>query len=116
MSYDIRLLLQVFDFGNLEWLNIKLKPNADKLDDSDSQEALSPISGHNMVRTHSQSSYIFALVCFHILLSCMLKMVCTFQKILRQFFYFWQIKWGNKLLLLGGLSKKLSNEVIGSLR
>ncbi|XP_030489381.2 acyl-CoA-binding domain-containing protein 4 [Cannabis sativa] len=62
--------VQVFDFGNLKWSNIKLKPNVDKLEDSESQEALSPISGHNM------------------------------------------IKWGNKLLLLGGLSKNFSDEVI----
>lgn len=62
--------VQVFDFGKLEWSAIKLKPNADKIGESDSQEVLLPISGHNM------------------------------------------IKWGNKLLLLGGHSKKLSSDVI----
>ncbi|PON43636.1 BTB-kelch protein [Parasponia andersonii] len=62
--------VQVFDFGTLEWSNIKLNPNADKLEDSASQEVLSPISGHNM------------------------------------------IKWGKKILLLGGQSKKLSDKVV----
>ncbi|EXB39449.1 Acyl-CoA-binding domain-containing protein 4 [Morus notabilis] len=62
--------VQVFDFENLEWSTIKLKPNAVKLEESDSQDVLSPISSHNM------------------------------------------IKWENKLLLLGGHSKKLSGEVI----
>ncbi|XP_015876662.2 acyl-CoA-binding domain-containing protein 6 [Ziziphus jujuba] len=62
--------VQVLDLRNLVWSDIKLKPNADKLEENNSQEVLSPICSHNMVR------------------------------------------WGNKLLLLGGLSKKLSNEII----
>ncbi|KAL5569474.1 hypothetical protein UlMin_026049 [Ulmus minor] len=61
--------VQVFDFRKLEWSNVKLKPNSDKLEESESLEVLSPISGHNM------------------------------------------IKRGNKLLLLGGLSKKLADEI-----
>ncbi|VVA26883.1 PREDICTED: acyl-CoA-binding [Prunus dulcis] len=62
--------VQVFDFRNLLWSNIKLKPNSDKFEDSGLQEVLPAISAHNMV------------------------------------------KWGNKILLLGGNSKKLSDKII----
>ncbi|PQM41902.1 acyl-CoA-binding domain-containing protein 4 isoform X1 [Prunus yedoensis var. nudiflora] len=62
--------VQVFDFRNLLWSNIKLKPNSDKFEDSDLQEVLPAISAHNVV------------------------------------------KWGNKILLLGGNSKKLSDKII----
>ncbi|CAL2240135.1 unnamed protein product [Prunus armeniaca] len=62
--------VQVFDFRNLLWSNIKLKPNSDKFEDGGLQEVLPAISAHNMV------------------------------------------KWGNKILLLGGNSKKLSDKII----
>ncbi|KAM1157410.1 hypothetical protein TB2_027592 [Malus domestica] len=62
--------VQVFDFRNLLWSNIKLKPNLDKFEDSGLQEVLPGISAHNMVR------------------------------------------WGNKLLLLSGNSKKSSDRII----
>lgn len=62
--------VQVFDFRNLLWSNIKLNANSDKFENSGVQEVVPPTSSHNLV------------------------------------------KWGNKLLLLGGNSKKLSDKVI----
>lgn len=63
MSYYILLSLQVFDFENLEWSTIKLKPNDVKLEESDVQEVLSPISGHNMVCIHLMRRPVFVHVC-----------------------------------------------------
>ncbi|KAH7547823.1 hypothetical protein ACOSQ2_033288 [Xanthoceras sorbifolium] len=64
--------VQVFDLRSLAWSNLKLKTelNADKAEDSGSQEVLPPTSDHSM------------------------------------------IKWGNKLFLLGGHSKKSSDSMI----
>lgn len=51
-SYVIYPSMQVFDLRSLAWSSLKLKPevNADKAEDSGSQEILPPTSDHRMVR------------------------------------------------------------------
>lgn len=55
--------MQVFDFRNLLWSNIKLKPNSDKFEDSGLQEVLPAISAHNMVKIHVHN-YLLRLCVF----------------------------------------------------
>ena len=49
-SFGKGIILQVFDLKSLVWSNLKLKPNADKFEETGSLDILPAISGHNVVR------------------------------------------------------------------
>lgn len=114
------LSLQVFDLRSLAWSNLRLETelDADKTEDSGLLEVLPPISDHCMVRSYVLK--IHACVYLHsqtLVFFCLIS-ICSLSNSLRfsitsYVYYFWQVKWGTKLLILGGHSKKSSDSMIG---
>ena len=112
------LSLQVFDLISLAWSNLRLEMelDADKTEDSGLLEVLPPMSDHCMVCSYVLKIHVCALP-RALLFFCLISM-CSLSNslklsIISYMYYFWQVKWGTKLLILGGHSKKSSDSMIG---